>query len=102
MHCKSLASEKSFPPSILTLFDSSDPHGMVDIVGALYTVPSFYESLFNGLADDGILVAQVGEAPDTSSPSDDFSIDCHLAGFIRGLADVGFDGIRLYQEVSQG
>jgi hypothetical protein len=77
----------------------SDPQALVEIAGALYTDRNFYESLSNGLSPDGILISQVGEAVRIQTPSDEHSLDRHLYGFIQGLMDIGFGGIRGYQEV---
>jgi hypothetical protein len=77
----------------------SDPQALVEIAGALYTDRDFYKSLSNGLSPDGILISQVGEADSIDTPADEHSDDRHLFGFIEGLMDIGFEGIREYQEV---
>ena len=77
----------------------SDPQALVEIAGALYTDRDFYKSVSNGLSPDGILISQVGEADSIQTPSDEHSLDRHLHGFIEGLVDIGFEGIRGYQEV---
>jgi hypothetical protein len=71
----------------------------VEIAGALYTDRNFYESLSNGLSLDGILISQVGQADIIHAPADEHSMNRHLAGFIRGLVNTGFEGVRGYQEV---
>jgi hypothetical protein len=77
----------------------SDPQGLIDFAGALYTDRSFYLSLFKGLSEDGILISQVGEALGIDDPPQEFTVDRHKAGFVRGLIDIGFEGVRDYQEV---
>ena len=44
---------------LLVVFLLRDPQAVVEIAGALYSDESFYESLFNGLSEDGVFVAQV-------------------------------------------
>lgn len=78
----------------------SDPQGLIEIVGALYTDKDFYTSLYNSLNDDGILVAQVGEAHRLDDAAEEISKDMHRASLINGLIEAGFEGIREYEEVS--
>jgi spermidine synthase len=81
------------------IMDALDPQGVQEIVEALYTDEVFYQSLFNGLSSDGILVAQVGEAPYPNDPFDSFG-DRHFLSFINGLKRLGFSKITEYEEVS--
>jgi hypothetical protein len=71
-------------------------------VNALYSVGPFVTSLLHALAEDGILVAQVGEAPNIRSPSGDFSVDRNRLGFIDALVTLGFQSIRDYEESHNG
>jgi predicted methyltransferase len=78
----------------------SDPQGLIDFAGALYTDRSFYLSLFKGLSEDGILISQVGEALAVDDkPRRVHRRQAYRAGFVRGLIDIGFEGVRDYQEV---
>lgn len=68
-------------------------------MAAIYTDRSFYESLFNGLTPDGILISQIGEAESLTDPADTLSTDRSRVEFVDGLIDIGFEGIRRYTEV---
>lgn len=76
-----------------------DPQGLQDIVAALYTDSDFYEALYNGLAPDGILIAQVGESADSIDPYTAWSADRHTKEFVDGLKKLGFSAITEYEEV---
>jgi hypothetical protein len=72
-----------------------------DIVEALYTDAAFYQALYNGLATDGILVAQIGESTSLLDPYFTLSVDRHFAAFINGLKNLGFERITEYEEVGK-
>jgi spermidine synthase len=82
----------------LLAFDS-DPQGLTEFVANLYTDKYFYESLYRGLTDDGILVAQLGEARAVNDPPEDHSVDRFRLKYIEGLAEAGFKATREYTEV---
>jgi hypothetical protein len=54
--------------------------------------------VYNALGPDGILISQVGEAPDMSSPSEEHSVGKHRHVFIETMVDLGFEGILDYSE----
>lgn len=73
-----------------------------DFVDALYDGGPFMQSLPKALSDDGILIAQVGQAPDFRSSAEDFSINKNRVKFFESLVNVGFEHIRDYEEVREG
>jgi spermidine synthase len=80
------------------IMDALDPQGIQEIVEALYTDEAFYQSLFHGLAPNGLLVAQVGESGHLDDPH--YSLcDRHFASFLNGLKRLGFSKITKYEEV---
>lgn len=82
------------------LFCNRDPQGLTEFVANLYTDKYFYESLYRGLTDDGILVAQLGSARAINDPPEDNSVDRFRLKYIEGLAQAGFKATREYAEVS--
>jgi len=74
----------------------------VDIVAALYDGGPFLTSLPNGLHDDGILIAQVGEAPRMVAPGEEHSWHRNRVKFIETLISTGFESVRNYEESHAG
>lgn len=70
----------------------------MEFAGALYGDNTFLGSLYNALGPDGILIAQVGEAPDLSYPSDQYGISKNRFVFIETLMKLGFESIFDYIE----
>ena len=58
-------------PFDVIIMDALDPNYDVEFVVELYTSDAYIQSLYNGLASDGILVVQVGMAPSAQSPADE-------------------------------
>jgi spermidine synthase len=58
-------------PFDVIIMDALDPQGLTEFVANLYTDKFFYESLYRGLADDGILVAQLGASRSLNDPPED-------------------------------
>jgi hypothetical protein len=81
-----------------SLFDS-DPQGLTEFVANLYTDNYFYESLYRGLTDNGMLIAQLGSARAINDPPEDNSVDRFRLKYIEGLAEAGFKATREYTEV---
>jgi hypothetical protein len=77
----------------------SDPQVQKDFVRALYDGSEFLKSLPGSLSDDGILVTQVGIAPDLMAASEDHSIHKNRVSFFKTLVEVGFESVRDYNEV---
>jgi hypothetical protein len=76
-----------------------DPQVQVDIVDALYDGGPFLTSLPKGLREDGILIAQVGEAARMEAPAEERSWHRNRVKFIKTLIENGFESIRDYEEV---
>ena len=74
----------------------------MDIVDALYDGGPFLTSLPSSLRDDGILIAQVGEAARMESPGEEHSWHRNRVKFIKTLIENGFESVRDYEEVSKG
>ena len=86
---------------ILLSYPCRDPQVHVDIVDALYDGGPFLTSLPNGLREDGILIAQVGEAARMEAPEEEHSWHRNRVKFIKTLINNGFESIRDYEEVSK-
>lgn len=67
---------------------------------ALYSNVTFMQSFFNSLSDDGVLVTQLGESPDTWDPDEMKSGDMNRVAALNLLETVGFESIHAYEEVS--
>lgn len=98
--CKFAILKSLFVSNEHHLTSRSDPQVQKDFVDALYDGGPFLKSLPNAMANDGILVAQVGAAPKLHSPPEENSLDRNRVNFIRSLVDMGFESIRDYEEVS--
>ena len=58
------------------------------------------KAFYNSLSDDGILVMQLGEAPEWFDPDETHSKFKNRAATISLLESVGFESIHAYEEVS--
>lgn len=78
----------------------SDPQVQKEFADTLYErgAPVFTQ----GLRDDGVLVAQVGEANTIHSPSSEFSINKNKLTFIETLASLGFKAVQDFEESHNG
>ena len=70
-----------------------------DFASALYNGNSFLDSLYNGLSADGIMMAQVGQAPRSSEPAENNSWMENRLKFVERLTSLGFQSIQDYDEV---
>lgn len=77
-----------------------DPQVQKDFVDTLYTGGA--ATVSHGLAPNGILVAQVGEADTIHSPSSEFSVDKTRLKFIDNLVALGVNAVREYEESHSG
>ena len=68
---------------------------------ALYNGDGFLGSLYNGLTDHGILLAQVGQSPRYNEPAEEHSWLQNRLLFLKALANLGFESIQDYNEVSR-
>ena len=56
-------------------------------------------AFYNALSEDGIIVMQLGEAPEVWHPDETHSKFKNRAAAIRLLEEVGFESIHAYEEV---
>ena len=70
--------------------DALDPNDNIEFAVELYTSDTYIQSLYNALTEDGILVVQVGEVPDLSSPADETGRFANRAVMKEKLDAVGF------------
>ena len=83
-------SEQQEKPYDIILMDALDPNDDIEFAAELYTNDDLIQSLYNGLTSGGILVVQVGQSPDHSSPSDETGPFANRAVMKKKLEDVGF------------
>ena len=76
----------------------SDPQDDIPFAEILYTDETFLQSLFNSLEDDGIIVFQLGEAPDHSSSPDFLTTSSRRATLIAKLEKLGFLSYHIYED----
>ena len=91
--------ESDFPPCALFV-TISDPESEVPFAQALYSSDSFMRAFFNSLSDDGILVMQLGQAPEPWYPDETHSKYKNRALTTSFLEGLGFDSIHAYEDVS--
>ena len=68
---------------------------------ALYSNVTYMQSFYNSLSDDGILVMQLGESPESYGPDEMSFGDNNRVAAISLLETVGFESIHVYEEVSR-
>ena len=78
-----------------------DPQIQKAFVDALYDGGPFLGSLPAAIAENGLLIAQVGEASQLKSPPENVGLNKNRVAFIRTLSDLGFVVVRDYEEVSR-
>ena len=76
----------------------SDPSDDVEFSDFLYKNDDLLNAFSNSLGDDGILIAQVGQAPSLRSQPESYSENNQAADFIRGVERSGFENIVMYEE----
>ena len=78
--------------------DALDPQDTVEFANILYQDMSFWQSIYNALTDDGILVAQLGMSPELSNGSDQDNKNARRAKNMQVLEKVGFVTTHSYEE----
>jgi spermidine synthase len=81
------------------LMDALDPNVKTTFAVDLYTNDECIESLYNGLAESGILVVQLGEANSVEDPADEAGQYENRAIMMEKLEKVGFKSMHIYNEV---
>jgi Spermidine synthase len=79
-----------------------DPEDDIPFAKALYNNRDFAETLYNALADDGVIVLQLGEAPYHDSPASQFTKARRREDLINILVDVGFETVHVYEDGNCG
>lgn len=72
------------------IMDVLDPNDDIEFAVELYTSETYLQSLYNALTADGILVAQVGEAPGLRDPADEAGMFAKRSVMAQMLGEVGF------------
>merc|ERR1719491_2817338 len=78
--------------------DALDPQDEVTRVEVLYMHDHFFKAMYNALTDEGIMVLQLGVAPDLDQPADEVTKDSRRAYLSNSLENVGFQAVHLYEE----
>ena len=68
----------------------------------LYNDKDFVQTLSNSLTDDGVIVLQLGEAPNYKNPAEQFTKSSRRQLLIKLLEDVGFEKMHFYEEGNCG
>ena len=68
----------------------------------LYNSYDFVETLYNSLSENGVIIFQLGEAPDHASPAAQFTNDSRRENFIHLLVEIGFEALHLYEDGNCG
>eukprot|EP00557_Chaetoceros_sp_GSL56_P001364 CAMPEP_0176496106 /NCGR_PEP_ID=MMETSP0200_2-20121128/11021_1 /TAXON_ID=947934 /ORGANISM="Chaetoceros sp., Strain GSL56" /LENGTH=768 /DNA_ID=CAMNT_0017894045 /DNA_START=676 /DNA_END=2978 /DNA_ORIENTATION=- len=85
-------------PFDVIIMDALDPEDDIPFAAALYNNHDFTQTLFNALTDDGVLILQLGEAPDHDSPASQFTKAARRENLIDILVDIGFETIHMYED----
>ncbi len=80
----------------------SDPQNVVEFARALYGDNSFLGALYNALTEDGILITQVGNAPERDDPPEQMTADKNRIIYAKSLTRQGFKSIADYSEDHTG
>ena len=80
------------------IMDALDPQDTVEFANILYQDMSFWQSMYNALSDDGILVAQLGMSPKLKHGPDQVNKNALRAKNMQVLEKVGFVTTHSYEE----
>mmetsp|Transcript_46741 Transcript_46741/g.99177 ORF Transcript_46741/g.99177 Transcript_46741/m.99177 type:complete len:920 (-) Transcript_46741:286-3045(-) len=80
------------------IMDALDPNTSIEIAGGLYNDTSFIDSVFSGLAGDGVFVVQLGKSKMSTDPPDEIGRFKDTALMIDALEESGFESIHTYDE----
>jgi len=93
--------EKAEPLDVI-IMDALDPQDEIEFADALYTYDNFVGTLHTALADDGVLVIQVGSAPGLNDPVESLTSHKNRDIMIGHLEKLGFESIHIYDESHAG
>jgi len=82
----------------VVIMDALDPQDTVEFANILYQDKVFWQSVYNGLSEDGVLIAQLGDAPENKDPADNFNSNRRRAGLVEVLREIGFYSSHSYEE----
>jgi len=77
--------------------DALDPEDTVEFANVLYKSTLFWQSLYNALTDDGVLVIQLGISPKLVDPPDTVRKERKVQ-VIKTLENIGFKSNHAYEE----
>jgi len=80
------------------IMDALDPQDQIPFAEILYQDYVYWQSLYNALTDDGILVAQLGDAPDNEDPAEDHNEQKNRVLVLKTLQKIGFVSMHVYEE----
>ena len=80
------------------IMDALDPQDQIPFAEILYKDYVYWESLYNALTDDGILVAQLGDAPEIADPAEDYNEQKNRVLVLKTLQKIGFVSMHVYEE----
>lgn len=95
--------EEEEPPVDVIIIDALDPEDEIEISDELYSDVNFLQSLMNSLSDDGVIVIQVGTAPNILDPKPDIGVYSsreYLFNTFESLPDVA--SMFVYEEAHCG
>mmetsp|Transcript_12427 Transcript_12427/g.18221 ORF Transcript_12427/g.18221 Transcript_12427/m.18221 type:complete len:859 (-) Transcript_12427:147-2723(-) len=78
------------------IMDAIDPNDHNEFSDVLYNNNDYLTSLYNGLSEDGILVAQIGETPGVGSPAEVNTAFKNRSILIEHLSRLGFQTMHVY------
>mmetsp|Transcript_12738 Transcript_12738/g.16093 ORF Transcript_12738/g.16093 Transcript_12738/m.16093 type:complete len:463 (+) Transcript_12738:1555-2943(+) len=84
------------------IMDALDPEDTVAFADVLYQNDVFMKSIYNGLNDDGILIAQLGGSPVLVDPPEEVSADKNRASMRRQIVGLGYQSMHSYSEHNCG
>eukprot|EP00559_Dactyliosolen_fragilissimus_P004283 CAMPEP_0184866438 /NCGR_PEP_ID=MMETSP0580-20130426/22345_1 /TAXON_ID=1118495 /ORGANISM="Dactyliosolen fragilissimus" /LENGTH=856 /DNA_ID=CAMNT_0027366133 /DNA_START=152 /DNA_END=2722 /DNA_ORIENTATION=+ len=80
------------------IVDALDPEDDVPFAQLLYQNSIFVQSLYNALSDDGVLVLQLGAAPNSDAPSEQYTFSRNRHSLIQSIINESFQSVHVYEE----
>lgn len=93
------SSSLSEDPFDVIIMDALDPQDNVEFADVLYSNTIFWQSLYDALTPDGMMVMQLGISPSLRSEADHLGKNRRRAELIAGLEDMGFKSMYAYEDV---
>ena len=85
----------------VVIVDALDPQDINNAFSdVLYSDPRFLTSLYNALTPDGIMVMQLGPAPEPGDPDEHLSNNKNRPKVFALMQSLGFETVQVYEEVS--